>query len=114
MGASKLALRPYKPGSDVNPINPRSNGVTPVALLSTTTLDATQIDPGVVRLGPGAAKPKETTIKAEDVNGDGRLDQVLHFVTKDLKLSPSSTQVCASGLLVDGETFSKYDRVRPK
>ena len=39
-----------KPGSCVNPVNPKSKGVLPVALLGTEALDVMMIDPSTIRL----------------------------------------------------------------
>ena len=39
-----------KPGSDVNPLNLKSNGVLPVAILGSETFDVSQIDPGSLLL----------------------------------------------------------------
>lgn len=102
-----------KPRSNTNPIQLSSRGLTPVALLSTETFDATHIDPTTVHLGPAAAAAVETSVKAEDVNGDGVADQVLHFPTSAIGLDPAATQVCVSGDLPDGETFSSCDVARP-
>jgi hypothetical protein len=44
-----------KPGSVTNPINVRSSGVIPVAVLTTPSFDATSIDVSTVRFGPGNA-----------------------------------------------------------
>ncbi|WP_245977807.1 hypothetical protein [Halopiger aswanensis] len=73
-----------KPGSEKNPINPKSNGVIPVAVLQTDEFDPTSEDvryrfgaPDIVGEG-GGARPKHDG-HVEDVNGDGRDDLVLHF-----------------------------------
>jgi hypothetical protein len=75
-----------KPGSDDNPINPRSNGVVTVAVLQTDEFDPTSEDvryrfgaPEVVSSGAGSQPAHGGHIK--DVNGDGREDLVLHFPT---------------------------------
>ena len=39
-----------KPGSDPNPINPGSNGLIPVAILSSEDFDATTVDPATIEL----------------------------------------------------------------
>lgn len=53
------------------PINPREQGVTPVAILSTSTFDAGTIDPASLSFGPGGATPAKGKAHLEDVNGDG-------------------------------------------
>jgi lysophospholipase L1-like esterase len=100
------------PGSDVNPINLRSSGVTPIALLSTATFDATKLPPTSLRVGPNNASVKETTPKSEDVNGDGRADQVVHVATKSLGLAAQMTQLCLTGTLPNARTVSSCDRIQ--
>jgi lysophospholipase L1-like esterase len=100
------------PGSDVNPINLQSSGVTPIALLSTATFDATNLTPTSLRVGPNNASVKETTPKREDVNGDGRADQVVHVMTKNLGLTTKMTQLCLTGSLANARTVSSCDKIR--
>ncbi len=92
-----------KPGSDPASINLGSNGVTPVAILSSPTFDATKVDPAsIIFAGTPVARKNDGTLMAsfEDVNGDGRLDLVVQVNTKDLKLSTTDTQAT-----LDGKTF---------
>lgn len=77
-----------KPGSDGNPINPKSNGVIPVAVLQTEEFDPACNDVNyrfgasdVVAEGSGARPVHSGHVK--DVNGDGQDDLVLHFPTDE-------------------------------
>ncbi len=78
-----------KPGSYPNSINLGSNGVVPVAILSTADFDATAIPPDRVFLaGAGVAvrgKGNNTLASSEDVNGDTILDLVLKVETENLE-----------------------------
>jgi hypothetical protein len=86
-----------KPGDgDTAPINLKSNGVTPVAVLSSADFDAADVDPETVTFA-GAVAQRSTM---EDVNGDGLPDRVFQFATQDLKLSVTDTQAT-----LDGRTF---------
>ena len=78
-----------KPGSDTNPINPKSKGVVPVAVLSSADFDATSILPSTVHFA--GADPVRWTI--EDVNGDSINDMLFFFNTQELTLptAPSGT-----------------------
>jgi hypothetical protein len=49
-----------KPGGTPNAINPRDQGVIPVAVLSSSTFDATQLDPATVRFGNSGAVPTDS------------------------------------------------------
>lgn len=76
-----------KPGGDRTPINPRSRGVTRVAVLATEAFDPTAEDvryrfgsPAEVADG-GGANPVRHRVK--DVDGDGNDDLVLFFRTAE-------------------------------
>jgi hypothetical protein len=71
-----------KPGRDeVAPINPRSNGKIPVALLSSNGFDAMNVDTKSLTFGRTGEEMSlsHCARNGEDVNGDGRLDLVCHF-----------------------------------
>ena len=77
-----------KPGSYPNAINLGSNGVVPVAILSSADFDAASVDTQTVTLG-GAnvavrGKGSKELAAFEDIDGDGRLDLVVHVVTDNL------------------------------
>jgi DNA-binding beta-propeller fold protein YncE len=77
-----------KPGSFPNHINLGSAGVVPVAILSSETLDATQVDPASVTLAGAAVrligKGSQYSCGQEDVNNDGRLDLFCHVETAEM------------------------------
>ena len=89
-----------KPGSCPNPLNLKSKGVLPVAILGTEDFDVADIDPATVRLtregvGGGVsplrwsyedvATPFEGELcDCHDLNGDGYLDLSLKFDTQEL------------------------------
>lgn len=99
-----------KPGSDPNSINLKSKGVVPVAVLTTDLFDAATVDPDTVYL----ESVKAVKWDMHDVDGDGDLDLLLHFSTKELAvvLDAFSTEATLSGETYDGETFSGTDSVR--
>jgi len=94
-----------KPGSCPNPLNLKSKGVLPVAVLGTADFDVTTIDPTTVRLAlaAGGGEPCVSPLRwsIEDVatpfegelcdchelNGDGYLDLTLKFDTQELVLT---------------------------
>ena len=97
-----------KPGSFTNPLNLKSNGVIPVAVLTTEAgeyglplaFDATAIDPLSVRFGPlavvtaGGGAPEahgmghleDAVERSDETTRDGDLDMVLHFRTQQSAL----------------------------
>lgn len=85
-----------KPGGDRNAINPRSRGVTRVAVLATDAFDPTEEDvryrfgsPEAVESG-GGANPVRHRVK--DVDGDGRDDLVLFFRTAETGFDGDETE----------------------
>ncbi|HBD6104345.1 TPA: hypothetical protein KKN05_004480, partial [Shigella flexneri] len=102
------------PGSAVNPVKLGSKGLTPIALLSSDTFEATTVTPSTLRIGPGKATAQETTARPEDVNGDGRQDQIIHVRTQDLGLAAGDTQLCLTGALDNERPISSCDTIRVK
>ena len=93
-----------------NPINPKSNGVIPVAILSTNSFDASTIDQASLRFGPGQALA-EGNGHLEDVNGDGQLDLVLHFRTQDSGIQCGDTSVSITGQTLNGTPIQGSDSI---
>ena len=89
-----------KPGSCVNPLNPKSKGVLPVAILGTHGLDVMMIDPSTIRLSRDGVEGEVAPIRVgyEDVAtplqcelpassdslGDGAMDLILKFKTQEI------------------------------
>jgi hypothetical protein len=102
-----------KPGTDPNPINPGSNGLVPVAILSSEDFDARTVDETTVELAGAfvAIRGKNKYMAhVEDVNGDGLPDLVVQVKTQDLNLSAGGT-VELTGETFDGEDIVGYDEV---
>ena len=68
-----------KPGSNENPVNVRSMGVLPVAVLGTADFNVTDINQTTIRLNE-TCEPLRCSY--EDVDGDGNIDLVLKFDTQ--------------------------------
>ena len=88
-----------KPGSSPNTINPKSQVVIAVAILSTETFDATTVNPESIRFGPQGAQEAHRHI--EDVNHDGKPDLLLHFSTQATGIQCGHTAAALTG-----ETFA--------
>jgi hypothetical protein len=72
-----------KPGSDPNCFNSDSHGVIPVAILGSSTFDASTIDPFSVGLDGAGVRVRGKSGNAgslDDVNGDGYLDLVVQII----------------------------------
>jgi hypothetical protein len=117
-----------KPGSCRNPINPRSQGRIPVALLGTADFDITQIDVATVRL-EGVA-PVDSSYEdvatpflgelcgCTEAGADGFEDLTLKFNTQELidalgVLPTGDLQLTLSGALHDGTLIEGLDCVVP-
>jgi hypothetical protein len=101
-----------KPGSSPNAINPKSNGVIPVAILTTDTFDATTVDPLTVEFGPGGATEAHGRGHIEDVNHDGEPDLVFHFRTQETGIQCGDTSASLTGETFDGDAIEGTDVIK--
>jgi len=85
-----------KPGNEQNNINLKSNGVVPVAALTTGDFDAATIDPATA-IFAGASPSHWST---EDVDHDGDDDIIFHFRTQELDLDENSTEATLTAQLM--------------
>ena len=100
----------FRSGSSANPINRKSKGKVPVAILSGPDFFAEDVDVSAV-IFAGAPVYRE---RLEDINEDGLLDLILHFETQELDLEVDDTEACLSGGTFSGEMFEGCDTVRIK
>ncbi|MGH9877454.1 MAG: hypothetical protein ACRD5H_07430, partial [Nitrososphaerales archaeon] len=68
------------------------------------------VDTTTLEFGPGGASPVQTA--TSDVNGDGFLDLVSHYITQETGITPGLTEACLTGELTDGTLFKACDSVR--
>jgi hypothetical protein len=103
--------RDVKPGSDKNPVNPKSRGVIPVAIMGSADFDATQVDYTKVRFGPNEASPIHDG-HIVDVNSDGFADVLFHFNTIDTGIECGVTHATLTGETFGGSSISGTDAVK--
>lgn len=96
-----------KPGSDPNSINLKSKGVVPVALLTTDSIDASDVDPVTVLFA--SAAPLRWAM--EDVDSDGDMDMLFNFEAQELDLTGDSTEAFLIGYTYGGEFIWGKDTV---
>jgi hypothetical protein len=107
-----------RPGSATNPINVTARGLIPVAILSTESFDATAVDASTVCFGDAEDTSERDCSEAhgkghvEDVNGDGRLDLLLHFETQETGIDPGDTQACLTAKTFAGVDIDGCDSTR--
>jgi hypothetical protein len=115
-----------KPGSDKNPVNMKSNGVLPVAILGSADVDVTGIDPATIRLngvaplrwsiedvcGPMAPEPMPMDTMPDDDDDDemempdGYDDLTLKFSKQEIVATFGDVQRGDVVMLIlEGQTF---------
>ena len=106
-----------KPGSDPNSINPSSNGVIPVAILTTDDFDATTVYPSTLSFMAaddlGGGEPNCVRHGLEDVDGDGDLDLVCKFPQKTTWINCNTTQGAIIGETFGGQFIMGFDSINP-
>jgi len=78
-----------------------------VTILADTDIDATQIDPATVKLGPAEAIPVRYQVK--DVDHDGDADLILSFKTTDTGLAECDAEATLTGQTYSGEAIQGTD-----
>jgi hypothetical protein len=108
-----------KPGSYPNCINPRSQGVIAVAILTASVdagdaldFDATTVDPLSVEFGPDGATEAHGQGHIEDVDSDGDLDLLLHFRTQETGIECGSNEARLTGETYDGKAIVGSDSIQ--
>jgi hypothetical protein len=99
-----------KPGSDPNCVNTGGNGVIPVAILTTATFNAAEVDPLTVTLLGGAVRLNGKSGNAgslQDVDSDGDLDRVIQVI--DYDLSTGEITAILSGITFGGTPIEGAD-----
>lgn len=93
----------------------KSKRTIPVAMLSTADFDApSEVDKNSLMFGSTGEEGSLAfcTTRAEDVNGDGLLDQVCHFNTRDTGFQQNDTEGILKGQTVGGVPIEGRDAVR--
>lgn len=112
-----VVLTDIKPGSEPNAINCHNQGtLITVALMTTERFDATTVDHTTVSF-EGATEihiNRRTGVPQrheEDVDGDGDMDLVFHFMLADTTLTCDSTEGTLTGETYDGMQIVGTDSI---
>ena len=104
-----------KPGEDPPSINPKSKGKIRVAILSSSTFDATtQVDTTSLTFGHTGDEQSLAFCNphGRDVNGDGLLDLVCHFYKQKTGFQTGDTVGVLKGKTVTGTPIKGTDSIR--
>lgn len=101
-------------GDSAAPINPKSKGKIPVALLSSAEFNAVTVKTDSLRFGPTGSEASLSTCgnDGEDVNGDGLLDLVCHFDNQRAAFSVTDEEGIVKGMTDDGRAFEGRGRLK--
>jgi len=101
-----------KPGSFPNSVNINSKGTIPVAILSSITFDAGNVDPSSLTFGPTGNEASADSCSVEDVNDDGLDDLVCHFNVQDTGFACGDTEGVLTGELFDATPIEETGPVK--
>lgn len=88
------------------PLNPKSRGKIPVALLGAADFDVRDVDADSLTFGhSGTEGSLHKCGEPEDVNGDAWMDLVCHFENQEAKFQPTDDEAVLRGELDDGGMF---------
>jgi hypothetical protein len=97
-----------KPGNNYTaPINPRSHGKIPVAILGGPDFDTSSIDTKTLTFGSNGDEASLSKCNSErvDLNNDGRLDLLCHFNNQDAHFKLTDAEGTLRGQTFNGTQF---------
>jgi len=102
-----------KPGSETNPINTKSKGIIPVAILSTPNFDApTVVDTTSLTFGQTGDETSLAFCNSEDINEDGLTDLVCHFYIQTTAFQVGDTEGILKGQTINSVPIEGSDYVK--
>lgn len=103
-----IEVKPGQRGGEA-PINPKSRGKIPVALLSSQTFKPMNVDTSTLRFGQSGTEDSLSKCNkfGTDLNGDGFMDLICHFNNQDAGFDYNTLVGVVTGQAkVDGQTVS--------
>lgn len=111
-----------KPGSYPNIINPKEQGLLPVAVLGSRSFSTSEVNIATIKLedvapaNTGSSNSSKLTYSYEDVNSDGYKDLIVFFRVQDLiesgRLTHATTQLTLTANLENEEPIQGTDTVK--
>ncbi len=103
------------PAAPPVPINQSASGVIPVAILSSPTFDATQVDPATVSLAGAAVqmigKSDKFSCSVQDVNGDGLEDLLCQVSTAQFLVQPGQSTAVLQAKTFTGQPIQGQEAI---
>lgn len=100
-----------KPGVTPNTVNPGSNAILQVAMLSTSAFNASSVNPSTVRFGANGTEASAVSNGLTDVNGDGVADLVLKFRANATGIICGNTSAILQGKTLSGQSIKGSDTI---
>jgi hypothetical protein len=100
-----------RPGASNNRIDPRSNGKIRVAILTSDTFDATEVDPATARFGRTGGEAAPIHFALRDVDRDGNTDIVLRFRIRQTGIACGDTSASLTARTFDGRAITGSDSI---
>ena len=95
-----------KPGDEPTVMDPRSEGMIPVAILSSPDFDATSVDPGSVRFGANGDEAAPVRSMTEDIDQDGDTDLMFLFRAAQTNIACGDTSASLTGKTRAGQAIA--------
>lgn len=105
-----------KPGSGTNVVNLRSHGVIPIAILSSSTFDAMQVDPATLTLAAAGVKlvgnGRNYACFRRYANDDGLPDLVCNIETTQLIIQSGQSTLVLEARTFGGQSIRGEDTIK--
>ncbi len=95
-----------KPGDEPTVMDPSSEGMIPVAILSSPDFDATSVDPGSVRFGANGDDAAPVRSMTEDIDQDGDTDLMFLFRAPQTNIACGDTSASLTGKTRSGQAIA--------
>lgn len=93
------------------PINPTDKGVTPVAILGSSTFNVNSVNVATLNFGTGQASPADKG-SISDVNKDGIPDLVVQFPNQEIGARCNDTALFLTGSTTDGTAIQGSEAIQ--
>lgn len=100
-----------KPGDNPTSLEPKREGMVPIAVLSSKEFDATGVELSSIRAGATGTEGSMFRSMKEDVDHDGDVDLLLLFRVADLALTCNAKGITVKGKTAQGRDFEGTETV---